>query len=105
MARASLLRRFGKGWRRLSPRRHRAKRLGNREARAQAVFVESISGPCAAEPGMPLALNLGKAFLRSKGGGVVLRVFDLVFAEGQRGIGRDRRIEADEQRLVAIDAL
>jgi len=32
-------------------------------------------------------------------------MFAEVLAEGQRGIGRDRRVEADEQRLVGIDAL
>ena len=52
-----------------------------------------------------LALNFGQALLSGKGGGVILRMLAQVFAEGQRGIGRDRRIEADEQRLVVIDAL
>ena len=54
---------------------------------------------------MPPALNFGQALLGGKGGGVILRMLAQVLAEGQRGIGRDRRVEADEQRLVVIDAL
>ena len=34
-----------------------------------------------------------------------MRMLAEVLAEGQRGIGRDRRVEADEQRLVVINAL
>ncbi len=54
---------------------------------------------------MPAALNLRQAFLCGKGRGVILRMLAQEFAEGQRGIGLNRRVEADEQGLVFIDAL
>ena len=84
---------------------HAAQLLGDREARAQSVLMEAISGPRAAEPGMAPPLDLAKAFLGGKGLGVVLRMFAPVLAEGQRRIGREWRIEADEQRLVVGNAL
>jgi hypothetical protein len=67
--------------------------------------METISGPGAAEPGMAPSLNVAEALLGGKGGGVVLRMVADVFSERQRRVRLERRIEADEQRLVAGDTL
>src|SRR5207237_492957 len=77
----------------------------DRKAGAQTVFVKSIAGPGAAEPGMAAALNLAEPLLPGKGGGVILRMLNHVLAEGKLRIGLEQRVEADEQRLVVVDAL
>src|SRR4051812_48475205 len=92
---ASLLRGFREFGRRLPPWHDRSQRFGDSKPGSQSVLVEAIAGPCAAEPGVALALNLVEALLRGKGSGVVLRMLDPVFAEGQCRIGLDRRVEAD----------
>ena len=43
--------------------------------------------------------------LGGKGSGVILRMIAHIFAERQRRIGFERRVEADEQRLALVDAL
>ena len=83
-----------------APRRDRAERFGDREARAQAVLVKAVAGPGAAEPGVPPALDFVEALLRRKGRRVVLRMLAEVAAEGERGLRLEGRIEADEQRPV-----
>jgi hypothetical protein len=58
-----------------------------------------------AEPGMTPPLNFTQMVLGGKSGAVVLRMLAHELAERQLGGGRERRIEADEQRLVFSDAL
>src|SRR6476619_4594291 len=91
--------------RQFPPRRTCAERFGDFKAGAQAVLMETITGPGATEPGMAAALDFAKPLLCGKGGGIILRVFADVFAEGERGLRLERRIEADEQRLAFVNAL
>src|SRR6476661_2030261 len=102
---ASLLRGLRPFGRRFSPWYRGPERLRHRKAGSQAILVESISGPRAAEPGMAPALDFAEALLGGKGGGAILRMLDREPAEGERRIGLDRRVEADEQRLLVVDTL
>src|SRR6185312_2849672 len=91
--------------RRLAPWRAGAERLGHRMPRANAVLVETIAGPGAAEPGVPAPLDVAEAFLGGESGLIILRMLADVFAESQLVSWCERRIEADKQRLVGIDGL
>src|SRR5579872_1020874 len=88
---------FRKCRRCLAPRRVGAERFGGLEARPQAVLVETVAGPGAAEPGAAPSLDLGKTLLRGESGPVELRVLANEFAEGQRFGRGEGRVEADEQ--------
>jgi hypothetical protein len=59
----------------------------------------------AAEPGVTPALNLGQLLLGRESRCVILRMIAGIFAERQRRIRFERRVEADEQRLILVEAL
>src|SRR5262245_54859123 len=91
--------------RRLAPGRVGAERFGGLKAGAQTVLVKAVAGPGAAEPGTAATLDFGNTFLRGESGLVELRVLAGEFAEGQRFGRGEGRVEADEERLVGVDAL
>src|SRR5665213_2064074 len=71
--------------RRFAPGGACAERLGDREPGAQAVLVEAIASPGAAEPSVTFALNVAEMLLRGKGSGVILGMFAQILAECQFG--------------------
>src|SRR6185369_15607211 len=58
-------------------------RLGDRQPRAEAVLMETIAGPCPAEPGVAASLNVRQTLLRCKSSGRILRMLADVFAESE----------------------
>src|SRR5579872_5328689 len=101
----ALLRRFGQGGRRCAPRHGRSQRLAHGEPRAQAVFVETVTGPGAAKPDTALALDFAEPLLRREGGRIILRMFANICPESKLGIRFERRIKADEQWPAPVDTL
>src|ERR1700756_4022537 len=91
--------------RRLAPGRIGAERFGDGNARAQAVLMKAISGPGAAKPGVTSSLDVGELLLRGKRRAVILRMLAREPAECLVVGRRKRWIEADEERLVGVDAL
>ncbi len=96
-------RQFG---RRLAPGHRAAQALPRRRGRIASRPRESRSRSmrrrtrCDAAPWIS-----SRRFWAAKAAALYCGWSQQILAEGQRGVGRERRIEADEQRLVVIDAL
>src|SRR5262245_20765403 len=89
----------------IAPGYRRAKRVRDGKTRAQAILVEAVAGPGAAEPCAVLALDKIEPLLRGERRGVELRMIAAELGEGQLRRRCGRRVQADEQRATRIDAL